>query len=152
MGVISFDPAARTGYAYRAATGWVTGVVDPTDAAALSAVITVAVEAGCSLAAVEDAYLGANPRTYARLVETQTRVRVACEAHGLAVELVPAAEWQSAWSISGPRADRKTAARLVAQRLGATVRYHDESDAVCLCEYAACRARQAELPLRRRGA
>jgi hypothetical protein len=151
--VIGFDTAKRkTGWAFSPFPRvWETGIVDVADSKMLAAVLSRAKAAGVTKAAIENCYLDtttddkqrarANVRTLKALQEAQTRIRVACEMAGLKVVLVYAQTWQSAYSITGKRPDRKLGAQRVAHALGASQLTDDEADAVCLADYAAAAAR-----------
>jgi len=136
--IIAFDTALKTGWAYQNSSGaWRIGVVNPRRTLALNGVIAEARDTGCRLAAIEDCYLGhGNVHTLKVLQDCQTRIQCACEAHGLAVRLVPAQEWQSDLGLTGTREDRKYGAMRIARMLtGSTKLTQDMADAVCIADY-----------------
>lgn len=153
---IAFDAAKRkTGWAFKgsSAHSWQTGVLAPANTAELISVVAGAFRFGVRHAVIENCYLGKqerNVRTLKALQEAQTRIRVVCEMYRLSVELVYPSEWQSAFTIVGPRDTRKQLSQRVAAMLGAIVTTDDEADAVCLCEYATRRSGQYYLDLRNR--
>lgn len=143
-GWIGFDAATVTGYAYvagRTTQYWVTGVLDALDRMELEHVVQAAVDAGCTHAAIEDPYLGANVATLKKLTRIADRIQSQCERCGMKVLLITAQKWQSALDISGKRADRKLGARRMAAHLtGSEPQTQDEADAVCLTYVAASNA------------
>ena len=140
MSAIGFDTASRTGWAYRDRSGlWRVGVCDPTRTLGLQAIIGDAKRCGCTIAAVEDCYLGKNVRTLKKLQDAQTRIVLACEAHGLDVRLIPPQEWQADLGLTGDRDDRKFGAMRIAKILLGKQKIQltqDMADAVCIADYA----------------
>lgn len=138
MNPIGFDPATHTGYAYRTATGWRTGVLCPMNTAELTAVVRSAAAAGCDVAVLEDCYLDKNlkrnPRTLKKLQECQTRIVVVCEFFKVPVVKVAAVTWQSWWGIGGKRPERKAKAMWIAKTLHDKPITQDEADAICIAE------------------
>lgn len=135
--VIGIDPATRTGYAYHWGGKWITGVFNPAKRQDAIDAIGAAVESACvTVAYVETGYLGKNPRTLIRLTELRCAVERVLDDYGVTIHHVPATTWQSAFSITGPRADRKAGATHTARvYLGAECTTQDECDAVCICEF-----------------
>lgn len=165
MSTLAFDPAKKTGYAFRAGRLWHTGVVDPRNHAAVLGVCKQAILAGVKLALIEDCYVsqkapepdpvtgkraagGGNVKTLKSLQDKQTRVTVACELAGLQTELTYPVSWQSAFNIRGKREERKRHAKLIAERIAGRKLTQDEADAVLIAEYGNTRARQLELEVR----
>ena len=138
-GVIGFDPATVTGYAYRDSHGeWVTGVTNVKDKAALALLLSWAKAAGVTTTYIEDCYYQNNPRTLKVLQDIQTRIVVACEAADIQTHIIMPSEWQSSYRINGTRTDRKRGARAIARILcgGDTEpKSQDECDAVCIADY-----------------
>jgi len=142
-GIIAFDAATNTGWAYRYGSGpckgeWNTGIVKPRDWKTLDAVLRKAQSHGVKEAVIEDCYLGVNPKTHKVLAIMQGLIIAACDRAGLPYEVIPAATWHADLGLTGPREDRKRGAKMIATRvLGAAGGItSDEADAVCLCDMA----------------
>lgn len=149
MNVIAFDPAKKTGWAFRDPSGglsrdirgiWRTGVCDPKKPLAVHAIIEAAKNAGCTAAALEDCYLSnahGNVLTLKRLQESQTRIACICELNDLQVMMISPSTWQADYGLRGNREDIKIGAARIARMLtGRKLDTQDECDAVCIADYA----------------
>ena len=142
-GIIAFDAATNTGWAFRYGPGpckgeWNTGVVKPRAWKTLDALLLKAQSHGVTEAVIEDCYLGVNPQTHKVLAIMQGLIIAACDRAGLPYEVIPAATWHDDLRLTGPREDCKRGAMLIATKyLGASKGItQDEADAVCLCDMA----------------
>ena len=135
-GVIGFDPATVTGYAYRDSHGeWVTGVTNVKDKAALALLLSWAKAAGVTTTYIEDCYYQNNPRTLKVLQDIQTRIVIACEEAHIQTHVIMPTVWYADYGITGERAECKLGARRIAKLLGCEPRTQDECDAICIADY-----------------
>ena len=139
MKVVGIDPGTRqTGFAWRTPSGaWRCGWVRPDS---LQTILLEARRDGCDVAAVEDSFLGVNPRTYRVLITLQVRILSMCGDLNLRTVTVPPLTWKSAMLtgagyLPAGRDHQKSTALAVARRLGADPKTFDEGDAVCLAEF-----------------
>jgi len=131
---IGFDPATVTGWAYRTRAGlWVNGVFRLEKIAQLPSILIAAKAEGITHAVIEDCYSHKNIATLKKLMEVQTRIRVACELAWITISLVYPSMWQSAWNLD--KRETKAGSAKVARLLGAVFRKPDEADAVCIAEF-----------------
>ena len=142
-GIIAFDAATTTGWAYRFGRGpcegeWSTGIVKPKDWKMLDGVLCVAEYNGVERVVIEDCYLGVNPQTHKILAIVQGLIISACDRARLPYDVISAATWHADLGLTGKREDRKRGAKMVAIKvLGALPGIsQDEADSVCLCDMA----------------
>lgn len=142
MNILAFDPAKRTGWAYKTMEDkWDCGVVNPDDTLTVKDVIMLAISQGVDKAVLESTYLAVNPATRSRLDEIRGQLRGMCMQYGMEVQNVAPNTWKAAMLRTNGRMPKgrkaqKEQAMLVARALGAEPRNADEADAVCLCEWA----------------
>lgn len=154
---IAIDPAYAnnaSGFAYRISGGWIhTDTFSSQDKRNIEDVLRKAqgISDPCTHMIIETAYLGKNPRTFARLTEAITRIKMVAESLDYTIVDVVAATWQSAMlTVSGytprKRADIKAQARWVAENV---YKLRDpgehEADAVCMLGYSDALGKQIKM-------
>ena len=156
---IAIDPAYvdnATGFAYRTDSGSIyTGVFSSQKKHEIAGILGNArnIAQPCTHMIIEGAFLGKNPKTFARLIEAITKIKMVGEVHGYTIVDVAAATWQASMLTIGghkprERKEIKATSMWVAQKVyGCTLMDigEHEADAVCMLGYSDSLGKQMEM-------
>jgi hypothetical protein len=151
-GVVGVDPAwaKPCAAAYVGQDGaWAIETVDYNDRNRWEALFSSAKAAGCAVVAIEQPYLGANPRTYGQLVTAASHVEACALACDIQTVRINTQAWMSAMlTVNGytpkHRLELLPTMVYVAKALGADLgnAEDDKAAAVCIAEYWTSQRRQ----------